>query len=295
MTDWPGYGDDFTPHHKADTAFEALVGSVRDVRKAQAEGEIAADKADQDAGIAKGKATADAHLAWATSNRSADIENLDKFHTAMYGLATGAVARGQGGAELVQKGSAALVAIYSGLLALVFSVTDNPLPLRGVLSPIFLGLAVVLSTAYVAYIGPTDDVSPGPTPTLGLEPKSFARLNAFTYVTNKIATRRSWALRASVVALGFGLAFIAVPFISFTGADTVAPLAAVDAPSWPTPSPAATSAPEVEVFKAQVSEVAALRAKAPKPVAPANDGLVLVVGLLVGIACVVVLPIVLRD
>jgi len=51
----------------------------------------------------------------------------------------------------VQKAAAAIAALYTPLLGVVFSVNDNPLPSRGVIPVLFLGLAILSSTAYLAY------------------------------------------------------------------------------------------------------------------------------------------------
>jgi hypothetical protein len=278
---WPKYKKETLKDEEvAKSVFTAEVSDVGSARKA-----------DHDATIARDKAQEDAFISWATANRNADIANLDKFNTSMYSVASGSIERGRSGAELVQKASAAIATLYTGVLALVFSVTSNPLPARGVLTPLFLGLAVVLSTAYIAYLGPSKGLTPGPTPTLGLEPKSFQRLNTFIAVTSTIATRRSRSLRASVVALGFGLIYIAAPFISFThvASDTKA---LPTSPTWPKPPTGATSELDKTLFAAQVKEVADARAQTTTGGDRNQDLTVLIIGIVVGGLAVWIIPMV---
>lgn len=153
----------------------------------------------------------------AEADLAADIENLKKFHDEMYELCAGSVTRNREAADKVQTASAALLAIYTGILGLVFSVTSNPLPLRGILAPMFLGLAVVLATYYLAYVKQTDRKYPGPEPAIGLERKAMERLNAFIRVTRSVSLRRVGALRAAVISLGVGLAYMALPFLTWNG------------------------------------------------------------------------------
>ena len=230
----------------------------------------------------------DKFVAWALQNRTADLENLQKFHNSMYGLATSAVDRARSGAEVVQKSAAAIATLYSGVLALVFSVTSNPLPLRGLLTPIFLGLAVVLSTVYLAYLRPDHGFSTGK-PAVGPEPKSLQRLNTFLSVTSRITNRRAGFLRASVISLGFGLACIVAPFVSFSpNANGVSALPS--SPSWPTPSPHATAEAYKILFQAQVKEVAEARVKATSHGGLTADLITLAAGLVIGVAAVTLLP-----
>jgi len=163
---WPASNELLIPEaERAKTVFDAQVDTV-----------TCAVKAQQDATVKQDQAMTVMYNAWSTANRDADASNLAKFHDTMTTLAIGSVDRARAGAELVQKASAALVTLYTGVLALVFSVTNNPLPPRGVLAPVFLGLAVVLSTAYIAYLEPTTGYNPAPTPVLGPEPKALERL-----------------------------------------------------------------------------------------------------------------------
>jgi hypothetical protein len=151
--------------------------------------------------------------------------SLTKFEAEAYDLSKSSVERSRTAAATVQSASAALVAVYTGVLALAFSVTDNPLPLRGLLAPIFLGAAVVFSTAYVAYIVPRLRAFPVPSPEGSPDKVSLDRLQVYADMASDIVSRRSWTMRAAVVSLGVGLAYMALPFIGNdpSPADDAAP------------------------------------------------------------------------
>lgn len=237
-------------------------------------------------------AETESFIAWATANRQAEIADLNTFTTALYTVSAASVDRSRAATELVQKASAAIAVLYTGAITLAFSVTDNPLPARGALTPIFLGLAVVLSTAYVAYIGPKQGYSPGPEPTVGLEPKAFKRLNAYIAFTHRIATRRSGALRASVIALGIGLVCIAAPFIILGTAEGKDFAELDNSLQWSSIKP---GAPE-PVLTAQAAELAAARKDATSAaVDRTGDFIVLIGGLIVGGLLVGFLPKVFKD
>ncbi|NKX56289.1 hypothetical protein [Arthrobacter mobilis] len=215
----------------------------------------------------------------------ANITSLNYMQEHLYTLAAGSLDRRKFAAEIVLKASAAIATLYSGVLALIFSVSGTQLPLRGILAPVFLGLAVVLSAASQAYTTPrvkentegdTADTKPDEDWVIArgggaFEPRAIARVNIFIQIAAKMAQRNSWMLRASVIALGVGLAGIALPFISSGSPPSNADREASISSSypWPTASPTATSANDVALYQAQVDEVAAARANArAKPLAP---------------------------
>src|SRR5690349_11136386 len=110
----------------------------------------------------------------------AEFANLKEMHGHFYTLASASLERSRFAAETIQKASAAIAALYTGVLALVFSVTDNPLPLRGILAPIFLGLAVVLSSMYLTYIVAAPQIDPAwNVKARALKPRAYLRLNTF--------------------------------------------------------------------------------------------------------------------
>ena len=204
---------------------------------------------------------------------SADAANLKEMHDRYYDLAFGSLDRSKFAAETIQKASAAIAALYTGVLALVFSVTDNPLPLRGIIAPIFLGVAVVLSSVYLTYLVTPPRIDPAwDLQSAAREKKAYARLNTFIDDTSAIVKRQIELLGCSVSALFVGLAAIALPFLGVPQAFTGAPAGDVArvVTDWPKLDPVAAGLPpelSVELYKQQVAEAAAQRANEQKPAA----------------------------
>ncbi|KQY47972.1 hypothetical protein [Cellulomonas sp. Root137] len=190
----------------------------------------------------------------------ADLDNLQQFAKDYSTVGVGILERRQAGARTVQTAATAVATLYTGILALAFSVSDNPLPARGLLTPLFLGLAVVLSTYYLAWAKierpeGNAQVPVGP-PGEDVTANIVDRARVLVELVTEAARSKAYALRASVVALAVGLAYLALPFVSF-GASTAAPALA----DWP---PATVGQGEVlelaELrYAEQVKEVAAGR------------------------------------
>ncbi len=299
-TGWPrpGSGGDRQAQEKA--VFDARVAARlahlagEDARATETHKDVlAAAAARRAATAAEEQAESDGFRAAAAASRDADLANLQSFAKDLSTLAVGAVERSRAGAEVVQKASAAIVTLYTGLLGFVFVASDNPLPTRGVLAPVFLGLAVVLSTAYLAYVDANRDTTSGPSQVRGAEPKIIARLNATVEAASRIATRRSYLLRASVIALGMGLVYIALPFVTIGTATPAAPGSGPSIAAWPTPSAGGDVELTTVLYEAQVAEVAAAREAATAAAgasAPVDDTWALVVLALVGLAATFGIP-----
>lgn len=254
---------------------------------------LARAAATEAATVAEQKADDDDTRALAAADRAADLANLQSFADALTTLAVGAVERARAGADTVQKASAAIVTLYTGILGFVFVASDNPLPTRGVLAPLFLGAAVVLSTAYLAYVDASDASTRGPEAVGGVEPKVLERVNATVAAASAISVRRSYALRASVVALGVGLVYIVLPFVDLGSPRPAEPSAAASMPAWPTPAVSAPVELGAVVYEAQVAEVAAARTAATEASsrpAGVDDTGVVVLLFLVGAVATVGLP-----
>ncbi len=269
---WPSADGDAAPAgERAKTLFSGQV----DAAVAASAATAASAEADRAARRAQERAEEDGHLAAAATNRAADVANLQSFFEVLSSFAIGSVERARAGAELVQKAAGAIATLYAGVLALVFSVSDNPLPARGVLAPAFLGLAVVLSTAYIAYLGPAIDVTAAGEPVRGLEPKTYQRLNIVTEVARGTALLRSAALRASVIALGVGLAYIVLPFVTLTDDDRSAVVAADQVTAWPSPQVDLPDPLDAILYQAQVDEASVARKAQATPTAGDDSGLLL--------------------
>lgn len=241
------------------------------------------------------KAHRDELIARRASDWNADIASLQTLQTNIYAVASGSIERTRNSAETVQKSAAAIVTIYTGVLAFVFVAEKSPLPIRGVVAPIFLGAAIVLSTAYLAYVRPpSTDSQKIPMGIEGLEPKSFARLNSFIELTSEVANRRAMLMRASVMALGVGLVSISLPFIQAPGflADKPPQVTTAEPSPWPQPN---LGLPEIHsriLYRAQVEEVLkareSARADAAKKAAAAPPESVLSVAVLVALGALIV-------
>lgn len=185
------------------------------------------------------------------AQRSAEEELNKLYHSTIATVATGAIDRARDSAKFVQTAATAVFALYTGLLGLVFSVTDNPLPLRGIWAGVFLGLAVALATAYLAFLK-----RPAPLP-LSLPGRSLTQLQhaRTAYLTrwvNAAVNNRRWALRASVVSLAFGVGFVAAPFLS---SGTRTPVPELPSPPAVPAAVAADIAPEaVRLFALEVDD-----------------------------------------
>lgn len=211
-------------------------------------------------------------------------DELNKaFHQGLMEVSKGALARSAAAAELVQKGSAAIVTLYTAVLALAFSVSDRPLPLRGLLPAVFLGLAVAFATGYVAYVSRIPN-TPGPSPSPLPEEYQLNRTNAFiSWVATTALTRAMW-LRRAVVSLAIGVLLLPIPFIAFplTEASAGTPI------EWP-PPPTVVDDATTELYKAQVAETARLRQAQEKATKEDEGGLVALVALF-GVFLVLTVP-----
>jgi hypothetical protein len=218
---------------------EADRALTRDVTKLEREHEQALDTA-EDAAV----------TAIQQARLQADAELGKLFHESLSGVATGSIERSRDSAKYVQTAAAAIAALYTGSLGLVFSVTSHPLPVRGIAAAVFLALSVALATAYLAYISR----AAAPPMYAGGSSLSELQINRTAYLTdwvNAIINQRRWALRASVLSLAFGVAFIPAAFVASRRPASIP--AAPTAPAIPVqiaPEVATTAAMS---FKAQVA------------------------------------------
>lgn len=222
------------------------------------------------------------------SLQEANRANLKEMHAQYYALAIGSLERSRFAAETIQKASAAIAALYTGVLAYVFSTTDNPLPLRGLIAPVFLGAAVVLSSIYLAYIVSAPKIDPSwHVQTAAPEKKAYARLNTFIHDITEIVHRQIGLLGMALAALFVGLSSIALPFLGVpaifaTQSTTTATVENLT--PWPTLDPAGADLPvelATELYKQQLVEAASTRAKEAAPNAsrePTSYFIVLLLG-----------------
>lgn len=123
--------------------------------------------------------------------------------------------------NFVTAGAAAIATTYTGLLALVFSVSGQvarPMPATGMGPAVFLGVSLVLSVFYAAYL--SEVKRPGRYLGSGLGPVlQEVRMVTFVAWVAQGVLLRAWALRLSVLSLGIGVALTPLPFLDLTEAS----------------------------------------------------------------------------
>lgn len=251
--------------------------------------ELALEKASVEHELAESAALAEADREAAAAEDSADRASSASYVAAVMEVAKGSHERTRSSAEFVQKAATAIFGLYTGALTLSFSVTAAPLPVRGILPSVFLGLSVVLASAYLAYLTRGGAV-PDPEHARGREQAELERARTYVTWTRDSTMVRVWMLRASVIALAVGTIVLPLPFLTLSSpgagvdapqntATCAAPLVADIAsdacvPPWPDPPPEIAGPVELRelLYQAQVSEAATEREAArDSAVEPAAD------------------------
>jgi hypothetical protein len=152
----------------------------------------------------------------AQASQAAEEALYKAVHDARIELAKSAIERGRAGAEFVRNAAAGIVTLYTAILGVAFSVTKEaqatPIDAVGIVPAIFLGVALVLATAYVALLGREPVMDP-PQPHSNYRTMQERRLSVFTNWASSLALSRVIFLHASVIALGFGVLFLPVAFL----------------------------------------------------------------------------------
>lgn len=254
------------------------------------ESELAERAAVAAAGRAEQAAVLAADRAEVKADVDADRASATAFSEAILTVAKGGIDRARGSAEFVQKGATAIFALYTGALTLAFSVTSNPLPARGILPSLFLGFAILLATAYLAFLTRGDRVK-DPEDAAGTAQAQLNRTRTFVAWTNTSVLNRAPLLRCAVVALGIGVVALPAPFLTPPSHQQVAevvcsvgqekdPTTGVCLSAWPTvPTGVAADAPlRQKLYEAQLAEVTASRESARSGATAAPDDTGWVVG-----------------
>ncbi|GAA3572317.1 hypothetical protein GCM10022235_47190 [Kribbella ginsengisoli] len=269
-----------TKRYEAELAEHAAVATAARVEQAAV---TSADRAEQAAVLAADRAEGKADL-------DADRASAAAFSEAVLAVAKGGIDRARASAEFVQKGATAIFALYTGALTLAFSVTDNPLPARGILPSLFLGFAILLATAYLAFLTRGDRVK-DPADAAGVPEAQLNRTRTFVEWTNTSVLNRAPLLRCAVVALGIGVVALPAPFLTPPSHQTVAaitcaagqekdPTTGVCLTAWPPvpTGPAADAALRQKLYEAQLTEVTASRVSARSGATAAPDDTAWVLG-----------------
>ena len=180
-----------------------------------------------------------------------------EYYKGVLEVAKGSIERARASAETIQKAAAALVTLYTGVLALAFSVSDTALPGRALFAALFLGAAIALATAFLAYLPDEEAGGKGGEPVEGSGTTEDQLVNSFVTWTRKTALKRAGFLRSAVVMLVGAVLLLPAPFVEIGGE--------VNAPqklgAWPAPDPVVADDPELAkvLYEAQVAEAAEQR------------------------------------
>lgn len=143
----------------------------------------------------------------------ADAELYTEYHKAVAQVATDTIQRARSGVEFVEKATVAILGVYTGVLGVVFSVTDNPLPSVGVIPAFFFALSIALAAVYLAFVKQADP-PPGRETSSIIKHNQDLRTAFFVRWTMAIVRNKKSAARISVAALIAGVLFLPSPFLS---------------------------------------------------------------------------------
>jgi hypothetical protein len=142
-----------------------------------------------------------------------------KVHDAYLEVGKQAMERSLTRASFVATTASALSTIYTGLLALVYSVSGNapiPMPASGIAPAVFLGISLALSVVYVSYLRESSSrrlVLPVGT---GSRMQEMRLLSFLSWIAAG-AFSRAWALRIAVISMGVGVSLMPLPFLRISG------------------------------------------------------------------------------
>jgi hypothetical protein len=229
----------------------------------------------------------------------ADEDSEKKLHETLGTLSSGSIERAREGAKFVETSAAALGTIYTGILAFAFAAADRPLPGRGLYAAIFLGVAIVGASFYLAFIQRIPPI--GRVAYRGSRAEDLWRRTEYLGAwTGAVVRSRAWALRTAVFALALGVMFMPVAFLPdklpsnplavLSVAEVSAPSPA-PSPTWP-PPPSGISEPAVAavLYEAQLNEFTKATTSSPPATSPSGaptDGIAVRL-FLIGLAVLVV-------
>lgn len=149
-----------------------------------------------------------------TAEIAADVELYKHYHQSIAEVAKASIDRVRSGVEFVEKAAAAILAIYTAMLGLVFTAGDDPLPAHGVIPGVFLAGSIAFAAAYLAFIRKTDPPDPRKTTLLRTLNEDYRTAHFVRWVRGTTQNKR-YAAQAAVFFLILGALFMPVAFISF--------------------------------------------------------------------------------
>ena len=139
-------------------------------------------------------------------------------HAAYIEVDKGKLDRTTAAAAFVTTAAGAIGTLYTGLLALVFSVSAKPvrpLPARGLAPAVFLALAFFFSVVRIGFVRRSGRVFQMIPPAATWQEQQM-RLREFMLWVDRGALRRAWALRIATVCLGAAVALLPLPFLALS-------------------------------------------------------------------------------
>ena len=152
----------------------------------------------------------------------------------MMSTSVASVERTRKGAEFIQVAATALGGLYTGILALMFSIEKNPLPPRGLIPTFFFGLAVVLATFYIAFLTTAQPVVEQRIAGTPVQ-RALGMANFLTLWIRNLNRNRVGALRGAVVSLTIGVALLPIGLVEFPADEGAGPTDSSSEIDWPTP------------------------------------------------------------
>jgi hypothetical protein len=156
---------------------------------------------------------------------AAEYDRAKTIHDQRVAVVMAGFQRAQSAAEFVRNAAAGILAVYQAVLGLAFVAKDRPLPVSGVMGTVFLALAAVAATAYVAWLSAGKSVAP-PAPSASLKVYQDRRLNSFSAWVSSAVLERVYFMHVAVVSLFIGAIMLPLPFIVVRGIDFSDPLTA---------------------------------------------------------------------
>lgn len=264
---WPKLQSDLTRNQTLKTAWSKAIGqAIADLELARRQQPITDTAKRTENELAIERLVAENNAALDKLYVEDDEALHRKTEEEMMEVAKASIERARDSAKFVQVAATAVAGIYTGVLGLAFSVAQNPLPTRGLIPTIFMGLAVALATGYLGFLTEPEDSAP-------LNPSGSPRVNSqrrtdfFVMWVRGIAMNRASMLRASVVSFVLGVILLPISIIDFrpssdspggAGAPEAAASSVAVATSSPTPWPTPQMTEPVELaavlYAAQLEE-----------------------------------------
>jgi hypothetical protein len=149
---------------------------------------------------------------------AAEYDRAKTIHDQRVAVVMAGFERAQSAAEFVRNAAAGILAVYQAVLGLAFVAKDRPLPVSGVVGTVFLAIAIVAATAYVAWLSAGKSVA-APAPSASLKVYQDRRLNSFSAWVSSAVLQRVYFMHVAVVSLFVGAIALPLPFITVKGID----------------------------------------------------------------------------